>query len=157
MKNINFYRLFFTLLLMVFSANLRAQETSIMIRAKAKDAKFIGTSIGGAKILVKDALTGEILDEGVTSGSTGNTDKIMKQDWKRSEMLSDDETAGFKASLNIDSPKFISVEAYAPINKKQAQVMSSTQLWVIPGKDIAGDGVILEIPGFVVDIVSPQT
>ncbi|MGA8855280.1 MAG: hypothetical protein WB492_13985, partial [Christiangramia sp.] len=65
--------------------------------------------------------------------------------------------AGFKASLNIDSPKFISVEAYAPINKKQAQVMSSTQLWVIPGKDIAGDGLILEIPGFVVDIVSPQT
>lgn len=128
-----------------------------MIRAKAKDAKFIGSSIGGAKILVKDAVTGEILAEGITSGSTGNTDKIMKQDWKRSEQLSDDKTAGFNASLNIEAPRFVTIEAYAPINKKQAEVMSSTQLWVIPGKDITGDGVVLDIPGFVVDILSPQT
>ncbi len=28
---------------------------------------------------------------------------------------------------------------------------------MIPGKDIIGDGVVLEIPGFVVDILSPQT
>ena len=128
-----------------------------MVRAKAKDAKFIGTSIGGARILVKDALTGEILADGLTTGSTGNTDKIMKQDWKRSENLSDAETAGFNASLDIDEPTFVTIEVYAPVNKKQAEVMSSTQLWVIPGKDITGDGVVLEVPGFVVDILSPQT
>ncbi|MDR5590727.1 hypothetical protein [Christiangramia sp. SM2212] len=128
-----------------------------MIRAKAKDAKFIGTSIGGAKILVKDAVTGNILAEGMTAGSTGNTDKIMKQDWKRSEDLSEDDTAGFNASLDIDKPTFVTIEAYAPVNKKQAEVMSSTQLWVIPGKDITRDGVVLEVPGFVVDILSPQT
>ena len=157
MKRINFYRLFLFLLFSVFVLPLSAQQTNIMVRAKAKDAKFIGTSIGGAKILVKDALTGEILANGVTSGSTGNTDKIMKQDWKRSENLSDAETAGFNASLDIDEPTFVTIEAYAPINKKQAEVMSSTQLWVIPGKDITGDGVVLEVPGFVVDIISPQT
>lgn len=157
MTSINFYRLFLALFLIVFSLNLVAQETSVMIRAKAKDAKFIGSSIGGAKILVKDALTGEILAEGITLGSTGNTDNIMKQDWKRTENLSDDETAGFNAKLELDHPKFVTVEAYAPINKKQAQVVSSTQLWVIPGKDITGDGVVLEVPGFVIDILSPQT
>ena len=137
--------------------NISAQETNIMIRAKAKDAKFIGSSIGGAKILVKDALTGEILAEGLTLGSTGNTEKIMKQDWKRNENLSDENTAGFNAVLDIKEPKFITVEAYAPVSKKQSVVKSSTQLWVIPGKDISGDGVVLEIPGFVVDILSPQT
>jgi len=157
MKGFNFYRLFFALFLMIFSANLMAQETNIMIRAKAKDAKFIGSSIGGAKILVKDALTGEILDQGITSGSTGNTEKIMKQDWKRSEMLSEEETAGFNAILDVEKPKLVTIEAYAPINKKQAQVMSSTQLWVIPGKNITGDGVVLEVSGFVIDILSPQT
>ena len=157
MKSINFYRFFFVFILTIVSGNLFAQETNVMIRAKAKDAKFIGTSIGGAKILVKDALTGEILAEGITEGSTGNTDKIMQQDWKRSEQLTDENTAGFKAVLDIQAPKFITVEAYAPINKKQAEVMSSTQLWVIPGKDITGDGVVLDIPGFVVDILSPQT
>lgn len=128
-----------------------------MIRAKAKDAKFIGSSIGGAKILVKNASTGELIAEGITSGSTGDTDRIMKQDWKRNEMLSNEKTAGFNASLEIDKPTFITVEAYAPVNKKQAEVISSTQLWVIPEKDITGDGVVLEIPGFIVDILSPQT
>lgn len=157
MKSVNFYRLFFVLLFVTFSTSLFAQETSVMIRAQAKDAKFIGSSIGGAKILVKDALTGEIMAEGITSGSTGDTDKIMNQDWKRGENLSDGNTAGFNASLNIDKPKFVTIEAYAPVNKKQAEVMSSTQLWVIPGKNIDGDGVVLEIPGFVVDILSPQT
>ncbi|GAA4320126.1 hypothetical protein GCM10023115_46960 [Pontixanthobacter gangjinensis] len=128
-----------------------------MIRAKAKDAKFIGSSIGGAHILVKDDLTGEVLAEGITTGSTGNTDKIMKQNWKRNSTLSDNETAGFNAKLDIEQPTFVTVEAYAPINKKQATVLSSTQLWVIPGKHITGDGLVLEIPGFVVDIISPQT
>ena len=157
MKSINFYRLLFVLILSSISLQGWAQKTNVMIRAKAKDAKFIGTSIGGAQVLVKDAKTGEILDEGVTSGSTGDTEKIMKADWKRGENLSNNETAGFNASLDINEPTFITIEAYAPKNKKQAEVISSTQLWVIPGKDITGDGVVLEIPGFVVDILSPQT
>ncbi|TBW28535.1 hypothetical protein [Gramella sp. KN1008] len=156
MKSFNFQNIILCFSLLM-SMNLIAQETNIMIRAKAKDAKFIGSSIGGAKILVKDAVTGEILSEGVTTGSTGNTDKIMKQDWKRNQPLSEDNTAGFKAILEIDKPVFVTVEAYAPINKRQAMVLSSTQLWVIPGKDITGDGVVLEFPGFVVDILSPQT
>ncbi|MCP9200995.1 hypothetical protein MKO06_13840 [Gramella sp. GC03-9] len=145
------------ILFALFSTGLFSQETSIMIRAQAKDAKFIGSSIGGAKILVKEVLTGRILAEGLTQGSTGNTDKIMNSDWQRNEPLSEESTAGFEAVLNIQEPTFISIEAYAPINKKQAVVMSSTQLWAIPGKEITGDGVVLEIPGFVVDILSPQT
>ena len=157
MKGFYFYRFFYVLILCAFTAQGFAQETNIMIRAKAKDAKFIGSSIGGAKILVKDAVNGAILDEGITTGSTGDTDKIMKEDWKRFEALSDDKTAGFLAKIDIDKPRFITVEALAPFNKKQASVLSSIQLWVIPGKDITGDGIVLEIPGFVVDILSPQT
>lgn len=151
------FKLFGLVGILFFSFQVSAQQTSIMIRAKAKDAKFIGSSIGGAKIIVKDALTGEILDEGITKGSTGDTDKIMKTPWKRGEALSNNETAGFMASLDISAPRFITVEAWAPFNKKQARVLSSTQLWAIPGKDITGDGVILTIPGFVVDILEPQT
>ena len=151
----NFSKLFgFVFLLVSFSS---VAQTNIMIRAKAKDAKFIGTSIGGAKIIVRDAQTKEILTEGITKGSTGNSEKIMKQPKERYQDLSENNTAGFLAKLDVSTPTFIEVEAYAPINKKQAIVKSSTQLWVIPGKDIIGDGVVLEIPGFVVDILSPQT
>ena len=30
-------------------------------------------------------------------------------------------------------------------------------MWLIPGKDILGDGIILEIPGFIIDILAPRT
>ncbi len=157
MKPIRIYWLFTVVVLFMTSLNMVAQTTNITVRVKAKDAKFIGTSIGGAKILIREDLSGKVLAEGVTSGRTGDTDKIMKQDWKRGEQLSDDKTAGYTAKLDIDKPTFVTIEAYGPVNKRQAMVLSSTQLWVIPGKDITGDGVVLEIPGFVVDILNPQT
>lgn len=154
---ISFSRFLLGFFVMLFCQGLLAQETTVMIRAKAKDAKFIGSSIGGAKVIVRNSLTNEILDQGTTQGSTGNTDKIMKQDWKRGAELSEDDTAGFQAHLDIDEPQFVTIEVYSPLNKKQATVLSSTQLWVIPGKNITGDGIVVEIPGFVVDILSPQT
>lgn len=157
MIRFKFYRFFYAFIFLFSSVMAFGQQTEVMVRAKAKDAKFIGTSIGGAKIFIKDALTGELLAEGITNGSTGNTDKIMKQDRKRGEDISEDSTAGFKAVLDLTEPRFVSIEALAPINKKQARVMSSTQVWLIPGKNITGDGIVLEIPGFVIDIISPQT
>jgi hypothetical protein len=149
----------FSLIITVFMSfsSVSAQTTSVTVRAKAKDAKFIGTSIGGAQIIIKNASTGEILAEGITSGSTGNTEKIMKTPHKRGEPITNDKTAGFTADLDLKEPVFVTVEAYAPVLKKQAAVLSSTQLWLIPGKNIEGEGLILDIPGFVVDILSPQT
>lgn len=151
-----FYR-FFYVLFFAITATGSAQEVELMVRAQAGDAKFIGSSIGGAKILIKDALTNEILAEGITRGSTGNTDKIMKEPHQRGERLTDEKTAGFKSVIQLSEPRFVSIEAYAPWNKKQARIMSSTQLWLLPGKNITGDGIILKMPGFVVDIVHPQT
>lgn len=152
------FRVFSLLSVLLFCfGSLAAQETTVMVRALAKDAKFIGSSIGGAKIIIRNAETGEILDQGFTSGSTGDTKLILKTPQERYDKLTDEETAGFKAELKIKEPTFIEVEAHAPFNKKQARVVSSTQLWVIPGKNITGDGVVLEVPGFVVDILSPQT
>lgn len=133
------------------------QETMVMVRAHSKDAKFIGTSMGGAKVIIRDATTGEILAQGITEGSTGDTEKIMKKPRTREARLTDENTAGFRAELNIEEPVFVTVEVIAPAKKNQSQVRSSTQLWVIPGKHITGDGVVLEIPGFAVDILSPQT
>jgi hypothetical protein len=145
------------ILIMVFASIESFTQTRIVVRAKAKDAKFIGSSIGGARIVIKDAITGQILDEGFTVGSTGNTETIMKKPHKRYTELADAGTAKFETSLNIETPQFVEIDVYAPYNKKNATVKASTQLWVIPGEDITGDGIIIEIPGLVVDILSPQT
>lgn len=130
-----------------------SQETEVMIRVKAKDAKFIGSSMGGAKVIIKDSQTGEILSQGFTAGSTGNTKAIMETPLSRNARLSDEKTAGFLASLNIQEPVLATVEAFAP---GSSDVKSSTQLWILPGKNISGDGLVIEIPGFIVDVLSPQ-
>lgn len=134
-----------------------AQETKIVVRAKAKDAKFIGSSLGGAYIIIRNKANNKILAEGKTSGSTGNTDLIMKVPKERDSSITDDQTAKFLASIDIDEPTFISIEAISPFTNKQAQVRVSTELWLIPGKDILGDGIILEIPGFIIDVLAPRT
>lgn len=149
---------YFLLLLILAIASLSyATETTIIIRAKAKDAKFIGSSIGGAYVIVKNQMTGEILAQGKTEGATGNTTLIMNTPWERGGTLTDESTAKFMATVDINEPTFVTIEVFSPINNRQAQVHASTQLWLIPGKDIIGDGIVIEIPGFVVDILEPRT
>lgn len=148
----------FTTLLIVLLSNLSfGTDTDIIVRAKAKDAKFIGSSIGGAFVIIKEKLTGEILAKGKTEGSTGNTNLIMNTPKERYSSISEESTAKFMATIDIDEPIFVTIEVYAPENKKMARVNASTELWLIPGKHILGDGVVVEIPGFVVDILGPRT
>ncbi|MGK7388999.1 MAG: hypothetical protein ACNS60_01555 [Candidatus Cyclobacteriaceae bacterium M2_1C_046] len=132
-------------------------QTTIVVRAKAKDAKFIGSSIGGAKVIIREKVTGKILAEGLTEGSTGNTDLIMREPQERYKPISDSNTAKFEANLDIQEPTFVAIEVIAPISQKQAAITASTELWIIPGKHITGDGIVIEIPGFVVDVLAPQT
>lgn len=145
------------ILLSVFCVFSFAKETTITIRAKAKDAKFIGSSLGGAYVIVRNKINNTILAEGKTSGSTGNTDLIMKAPKHRDSSIVDDATGKFLATVNIDEPTFVSIEVFSPFNHKQAQAKVSTEIWLIPGKDILGDGIILEIPGFIIDILKPRT
>lgn len=142
----------------IIPMELQAQEgtTEIVVRALAKDAKFIGTSMGGAYVTIEEVKSGEILAQGVTRGSTGNTDKLVREPRQRYGQISTENAAKFEASLSLDEPVFVEVSAVAPGAQKQSQLRSSTQLWLIPGKDITGDGIVLEIPGFAIDILQPQ-
>lgn len=133
-----------------------AAETKVVVHVKAKDAKFVGTSMAGARVVIRDGATGTILAEGKTSGGTGNTQKIMRDPWRRHAQLTDEKTANFTTTLAIAEPKLVTIEATGPLSQKQAAVTSSTQVWLIPGKNIDGDGIILELPGFAVDVIAPQ-
>lgn len=155
MKYVHFILLF--ILIMTLSIPLKAQDsTSVVVRAQSRDAKFIGTSMGGAQIIMTDAVTGNILAEGVTEGSTGDTGRLVKEPHERYGRLSTDGAAKFEATLSLEEPTFVTITARAPLAQKQSLVETSTQLWLIPGKDITGDGIILEIPGLAIDILQPQ-
>lgn len=141
----------------MLAAQAQQQATKLVVRAKAKDAKFIGSSIGGAYVLVKDALTGKTLAEGLTEGSTGNTQRIMEKPRQRYAQLSDETTAKFETTLQLEKPQLITVEVWAPYNQPGARIQAQTQLWMLPGKHIQDDGLVIEIPGFIVNALSPQS
>lgn len=148
--------LFFFLSLFFFHYSAFATPTILTVRAKAKDAKFIGSSIGGAKIIIRETITGKILAEGFTTGSTGNTERIMKEPQHRHQAISDDETAAFTATLEPEKPVLLTIEGFAPWAYPQARIKVTTQIWLIPGKHMAGDGIVLEFPGLVVNFNTPQ-
>jgi len=144
------------LTVLFLSATAVAVPTEITVRVMAKDAKFIGTSMGGAVVTIKDLQTGEILAKGITSGSTGNTGRIITTPIERGVPISDERTAKFSAVIDIDEPTQVEVTANGPLNPPQAANRVSATQWIVPGKHISeGDGWVLEIPGFAVDILDP--
>jgi hypothetical protein len=53
-------------------------------------------------------------------------------------------------------PRLIEVEAFGPLAQLQSAHRVTSSQWVVPGKNIsAGDGWVLELPGFVVDVLDP--
>lgn len=153
-------KLMFGLLILAFFSfsgkPAKGEETRLIVRVKSKDAKFIGSSMGGVLVLIKDADSGEILAKGFVEGSTGDTERIMETPPERGHRFSDEFTAKFETSLELVEPKLVTIEAQGPYAQRQAMVKSSTQIWLIPGKHIVGDGVVLEISGFALDIMTPQ-
>ena len=132
-----------------------ATETRVMVRARTKDAKFIGTSMGGALVVIRKADTGEVLASGLTSGGTGDTKRIMSDPLVRGAQITDASTAGFEAKLDLAEPTFVTVEVSGPMGQRESAAKATVQTWLIPGKHVAGDGLMVEIPGFAVHVVMP--
>lgn len=135
-----------------------AEPTDITVRVLSKDAKFVGSSMGGASVILRDAGTGHILAEGVTEGGTGDTKRIMHEDGGRRVTLSTDDAAKFSATIDIDEPRLIEVEVFGPLAQRQGANRVTATQWVVPGEDITGgDGWLIELPGYVVDVLAPPS
>jgi len=149
----------FTALFVAFSLNatpVRAEPTDITVRVLSKDAKYIGTSMGGVRITLRDGDTREILASGVTEGGTGNTKLLMHESAGRRANMTDGASAKYDVTLDLTEPRLIEVEAYGPLAQRQAAQRVVQSQWVIPGRGVSGgDGWVLEMPGFAVDVLSP--
>ena len=150
--------LFFSaVLLLMFTGTGIAKDTRVVVHVLAHDAKFIGTSMGGARITITDVATGTVLARGITRGGTGNTTVIMKTPHARTSRLADEKTARFETVLDIEKPTLVNITAEGPLARPQSITSASRQLWLLPGKDISGDGVILRLSGFALEIVAPHS
>jgi hypothetical protein len=137
-------------------AQTGGKETKVMIRAIARDAKVIGTHVGGAKITVRDTATGEILAQGMQQGGTGDTDVIMKKPHTRGmSVYNSPDASGYLAVLHIDKPTVVEISAEGPLGNAQATQRSSKTLLLVPGEDVLGEGILLEIHGFIITPLAP--
>jgi len=143
---------------MLSPAAVLAEATPITVRVISKDAKFIGSSMGGVQVVITDAASGRILAEGFTRGGTGDTGRIMKTAHTRPTRLATPDAAKFEAVIDIDRPTHVKVTATGPVAQQQAANTVSATQWVLPGRGVAaGDAWLLEMPGMVVDVLSPPT
>ena len=63
--------------------------------------------------------------------------------------------AFFLAEIPLDRPTRVEVQAAGPLAYPQAIQRGTKTITLIPGKDIAGEGVIIELDGLIVDILNP--
>lgn len=134
-----------------------ALPTRVVVRVVSRDAKIIGSGVGGALVRVVDAGTGEALAEGTQEGGTGETQLIMATARGRGVSVYDTEgAAGFLTELQLTEPTVVNIEALGPLGYPQATHSAMKQMLLVPGKHVEGDGVILELHGFIVEILSPE-
>ncbi len=143
------------LLGLMLAAPASAVPTEVHVRVLSQGAKFIGSSMGGVEVILRDVHTGEPLAGGLVQGSTGDTARIMGGR-PRGEALSSEGAAVWKGVIDLPVPRLIEVVARGPVAQPQAMVTVTSQRWVLPGRGVTiGDGWLLELPGLVVDAVDP--
>jgi hypothetical protein len=135
------------------AARAASDTTRLTVHVVARDAKLIGSSVGGARVTVRDAASGEVLAEGVHEGGTGDTGLIMDARERNADVFTTPGAAVYSTALDLATPRMITVEAEGPLDFPQALTSASTTLLLVPGEDVAGDGVVLELWGYIVEIL----
>lgn len=131
--------------------------TTVVVRAISQDGKVIYDSVGGARITLRDAATGAVLAEGVQAGGSGDTDRIMRQPHARgADVYATEGAAKFEAVLRLRQPTRVEVTAEGPLAYPQATQRATKTLWLVPGEDVTGNGVVLTLHGFIVEILAPD-
>ncbi len=130
--------------------------TQIRVRVVSHDAKIIGSGVGGAAVVVRDPATGHVLATGIQEGSTGNTEAIVTQPVTRGAAIYDTPGAAvFTVSVILQEPTVLEFVAEGPLGYEHAVQRASKTMLVVPGEDVLGDGVVLELHGFIVELLAP--
>jgi len=136
----------------------QAIPTRVTVRAVSRDAKVLGDGVGGARITIRDVETGKVLASGIQTGGTGDTRRIMQEPRARGALVYDTEgAAAFRATLDLERATQVEISAEGPLKYPQAMQRTSRTLLLLPGAHVEGDGVLLEIAGFIVDVPSSLT
>ena len=132
--------------------------TSVMVRAYSRGSMAIGDVVGGARITIRDVATGTVLAQGIQRGRAGNVELIMVRPRERGgKVFNAPGTAGFVARLMLERPTVVEVTAEGPLGTPQSTRRVSKTLLLVPGQDVLGEGILLEIHGLTVTLLAPTS
>lgn len=148
------------LALLATAAGLRAQApapvpTTVVVRVVSNDAKLIGSGVGGARVTIRDDATGEILARGTQEGGTGDTQGILAPRERAASVFDTEGAAAFESVLYLSAPRQVEIEALGPLGTAHARQRATRTVLLVPGEDLSGDGVVLTLHGFTVELLEP--
>lgn len=133
-----------------------AEATEVVVRVVAHDAKLIGSGVGGARVTIRDASTGDVLAEGVHEGGSGSTEKIMESARERGDtVFATPDAAAFRTTLDLARPTQVEITAEGPLGTPHAVQRATKSVLLVPGRDVTGEGIALELHGFTVQVEAP--
>jgi len=132
--------------------------TRVVMHVVTHDAKLIGTAVGGARVTIREAATGRFLAEGRQEGGTGDTRRIMQDPRIRGAgVFGTPNAARYETTVDIAEPTMVEIVAEGPLGYPDQMARSTKRLLLLPGHDVTGDGIVLELHGYVIDVLAPDT
>ncbi len=138
-------------------AEIQTDPTRVTVRVVSHDAKLIGDGVGGVRVVISRVSDGHVLADGLQKGSTGDTEAIMARPRERGQTMYDTPgAAAFRAELALEQPTLVDITAYGPLGDPGHLVQASRRMLLVPGFHVEGEGIILELNGFTVRVLSPR-
>jgi hypothetical protein len=131
--------------------------THVTVRVVGHGALVLGREVGGARVTITDLTTGQILASGLQQGEAGDQNQIMHTPhFMREPLYSTSPSASYSTTLYLARPMQVEITAQGPLSYPSAAQRASKTVWLIPGQHMTGDGIVLQLYGYIVQIVEPK-
>ena len=132
--------------------------TTVLVRVVAHGAMVLGRDVGGARVSITDVETKQVLASGIQEGEAGDQNQIMRTPhlMEESVVYSSRPAAAFKTTLELRRPTLVEVAAEGPLAYPASMRRTAKTILLIPGQDLTGDGIVLHLNGYIVQIEHPK-
>ncbi len=135
-----------------------AVPTKVIVHVATHDAKLIGSAVGGVRITIRDVNDDRVLATGLHEGGTGDTRRLMQEPRSRGDRIfTAPDGARFETTIPLTMATPVEVIAEGPLGYPDQMARTSKRLMLVPGRDLVGDGVVLEMHGYVIDLLTPDS
>lgn len=132
--------------------------TRLIVHVVTHDAKLIGSAVGGVRITVREVGSDRVLATGLHEGATGDTKRLVETPRARGDRLfTTDDGARFQTTIPLSAATLVEITAEGPLGYPDQMARASKRLMLVPGRHLSGDGLVLEMHGYVIDLVTPDS